>query len=103
MKKLRPWEKKVLQVLAIIGSFYLGLVFIGVIPVHCDAYKPKPPHQAQLLASSSKAIEQTFCNTVLILTGTTGKFLVLIIPFGLLGRGVVTIVKKVRRRARAPN
>ena len=110
--KLRLWEKNILRVLAIASSLYLGLVFIGVISVHCDAYNPPAPTQAQLeaarqaelYAASSKAIEQVFCNVVLIITGTTGKVIGCVIPLGiLLGSGLQSFIKKMRRRNRKPN
>ena len=107
--KLRAWESKLLRVLVIASSLYLALVFIGVIPVHCDAYHPAPltpaqleaARQAELYAASSKAIEQVFCNEVLLLTGTTGKIMMFTIIFGLfLGTRMRPVFRKLVRRLR---
>jgi hypothetical protein len=127
---LRSWEKKLIRALAIISSVYLGLVFIGIIPVHCDGVRQEPiaaqtetsptqsldangniPSdvaaqtaapltQAEMFASSSKATQQVMCNILIVITGTTGQILVLIIPICLLARSGIIIIKKLKRRAR---
>ena len=107
--KLKPQERRILRVLAIISSLYVGLVFIGVIPVHCDAYHPPAPtpaqveaaRQAELYAASSKAVEQIYCNVWLILTGTTGKAMfLLVVFFFFLTRYIVSARKKLRKHTR---